>query len=278
MAYPLQSCVDMSEEEDGAERSAPSGKVVHEAIRQEGEDELRRPSTALAWSGLAAGLSMGFSFVGVGLLRAFLPEHAVWAPLVTSFGYTLGFLIVILGRQQLFTENTLTVILPLMLHRDRTTARNVIRLWTIVLAANVAGALAFAYVLARTQAVESAVFHALRDAAIDAQAPTFDVSLLRGVFAGWLIALVVWLLPFAETARIWVIVILTYIVGLSHLSHVIVGTVDASFLVFTGDRTWAEFFELAFLPSLAGNIIGGVALVAALNHAQVVAGTHAIDS
>jgi formate/nitrite transporter FocA (FNT family) len=261
----------MPKQDEAHERSSPGGHIVYEAIRQEGQEELERSSSALAWSGLAAGLSMGFSFLGVGLFRAFLPD-AQWTPMVASLGYSLGFLIVILGRQQLFTENTLTVILPLMQRRVRA-GRNVLRVWAIVLAANMIGALVFAFVLARTQTVEGHVFEALRAAARDAAPPSFAVSLLRGIFAGWLIALVVWLLPFAESARIWVIVILTYFVGLAHLSHVIVSTVDAGFLVFVGDSSWGEFFTISFVPALIGNIIGGVTLVAALNHAQTQSGT-----
>lgn len=59
---------------------------MHEAVRREGESELERTSSSLAWSGLAAGLSMGFSFLGVGLLQAYLPDEP-WTPLVSSFGY-----------------------------------------------------------------------------------------------------------------------------------------------------------------------------------------------
>src|SRR3954470_13238973 len=98
-----------SQEQEAQERSSPSGKVVYKAILKEGEDELERPSSALFWSGLAAGLSMGFSFLTEALLHAHLP-HANWSPMVSKFGYAMGFLIVILGRQQLFTENTLTPI------------------------------------------------------------------------------------------------------------------------------------------------------------------------
>jgi formate/nitrite transporter FocA (FNT family) len=259
-----------NEQAESEARQSPSGKIVYEAIRQEGSDELSRTSAALAWSALSAGLSMGFSFVGTGMLQAFLPQ-AGWAPLVSAFGYTLGFLVVILGRQQLFTENTLTVILPLLAGRAK--ARNVGRLWGVVLGANVVGALVFAYVLARTQAVDPQVYEALRQVAHDAAQPAFSVALLRGVIAGWLIALVVWLLPFAESARVWVIVIITYIVGLGHLSHVIAGSVDAAFLVFIGESDWTQFLTKMFVPALLGNIIGGVALVALLNHAQVTAGS-----
>src|SRR4051812_16698117 len=93
------------DERDAEERSAPSGRVVYKAILSEGEEELERSSSALWWSGLAAGLSMGFSVAGEALLRSRLPDEH-WRPLVAKFGYTFGFLIVILGRQQLFTENT----------------------------------------------------------------------------------------------------------------------------------------------------------------------------
>lgn len=101
------------EREDVDQIAAPRTLIVYEAVRKEGEAELSRPTSSLMWSGLAAGLSMGFSMVGDGLLRAGLPDEP-WRPLISSFGYSFGFLIVILGRQQLFTENTLTAILPLL--------------------------------------------------------------------------------------------------------------------------------------------------------------------
>ncbi|MBV9611646.1 MAG: formate/nitrite transporter family protein, partial [Acidobacteriaceae bacterium] len=87
--------------EEAEERTAVSVDVVHEAIRRDGEEELRRPVSALAWSGFAAGLSMGFSFVGQALFRAHLPDEP-WRPLLVNLGYPLGFLIVISARQQLF--------------------------------------------------------------------------------------------------------------------------------------------------------------------------------
>ncbi len=91
------------EEKDAGALSALRPHVVDEAIRREGDKELARPSSALAFSGLAAGLSMGFSLIAEGLLRAHLPD-VVWRPLIVKLGYALGFLVVILGRQQLFTE------------------------------------------------------------------------------------------------------------------------------------------------------------------------------
>ena len=258
----------MSEETEG--RTSPKTATVYHSIYEEGEEELSRKSAALAWSGLAAGLWMGFSFLGSGVLRGHLPE-AHWEPLVTALGYTLGFVLVIIGRQQLFTENTLTVMLPLFRHRDARMLANVARVWAIVLAANVVGAMLFAFVLARTELVDGEVFAALKALATDSTSHTFGVQLLRGVFAGWLIALVVWLLPYAENAHVLVIVLLTYAIGAAQFPHVIVGTVETSFLLFLGKSGWSEFLLGFFLPVLLGNILGGVMLVTALGHAQVAA-------
>jgi formate-nitrite transporter family protein len=257
------------DKEEAEEKSSPTAHVVYEAIRQEGRHELERKASSLAWSGLAAGMSMGFSFLVQALLRQHLPD-AAWAPLITNLGYAVGFLIVILGRQQLFTENTLTVILPLLLHKTKSDLFKVARLWTVVLAANLVGAFAFAWVAARTGAFEPEVRTTLDVIAGEGTAQSFGLNLLRGVFAGWLIALMVWLLPAAESARIWVIILVTYVVGLGHFPHIIAGAVEAFYAGMNGLRGWGALAGNYALPTLIGNTIGGVTLVAVLAHAQIV--------
>jgi len=219
---------------------------------------------------------MGFSLVGEGLLRAHLPE-ASWRPLVAKLGYSVGFILVILGRQQLFTENTLTPILPLLEKRDRRTLFNVLRLWLIVLFTNLLGGALFAWALAKTDVFEPSIREVFFTLAREAVSPTFGQLLWRGVFAGWLIAMTVWLLPFAESARLWVIILLTYLIGVGRLSHVIAGSIEAYTLAVSGQLSWGAALGGYTLPSLIGNIIGGVALVACVNHAQVVAGRDAED-
>ena len=262
------------EQNEAEERSAPTGAVVYEAIYREGESELARSSSALAWSGIAAGLSMAFSFVTSAVLQARLPDQP-WRPLLVALGYPVGFVIVILGRQQLFTENTLTVMLPLFRKRDGKTLVNVVRLWAVVLFSNVLGAFVMAAVLAKTDAVSNETFRGMRALAQLSLGTSFSITVLRGIFAGWLAALTVWLLPFAETARPWVIALITYVVGVAHFSHVIAGAVEAAFLVIVGDSSCSEFSIGFFVPALIGNVLGGVLLVAAINHAQVVSGKHA---
>jgi formate/nitrite transporter FocA (FNT family) len=259
------------QEQEAQDRTSVSAIVVHEAIRHDGEEELNRSSSALAWSGLAAGLSMGFSLVGEALLQAHLPDRP-WRPLLTNLGYSLGYLIVIIGRQQLFTENTLTAIIPLLARRNLATLVRVARLWAVVLIANLAGAHLFAWVAGNTPMFRPEVQAAMLSLGKQAAAVTFGAAILRGIFAGWLIAMVVWMLAAIDTGRIAVIVIITYVVGLAGLTHIIAGSVSVLFLVMVGAKGWGAAAWGYMLPTLIGNSIGGVSLTAALNHAQVVAG------
>ena len=255
-------------EGESSERSAPSADVVYGAILGEGEVELERSFSALFWSALAAGLSMGFSLVGVALLESALPDEP-WRPLVTSLGYSLGFIVVILGRQQLYTENTLTAVLPVLQRRELTSLVKMVRLWAIVLVANLIGAAIFAWVVANTNAFPEDVRATFATVGTRALPADFLTTLISGVFAGWLIALIVWMLPFAGDGRLAVIVILTYTVALAELAHVIAGSVDVLYLVWRGMYGFVDYLALFLLPALLGNTIGGVSLVALLNHGQV---------
>ena len=256
------------EREEVKQRANPRAIVVHEVIREEGQVELRRPIAALAWSGFAAGLSMSFSMVADGLLRAALPDEP-WRPLVSSFGYSLGFLIVILGRQQLFTESTLTAVLPVLYRRNGGTLAKMLRLWAIVFVANIAGTLLFAWVAAHGHVFKPPVQHEFVQLGRHAMENGFIVTVLKAMLAGWLIATLVWLLPAAGSAKLLIIVVITYIVGVASLPHIIAGSSEASFAVMAGAAGWGDYFLSFLVPTLIGNTIGGVLLVAVLNHAQV---------
>jgi formate/nitrite transporter FocA (FNT family) len=257
-------------QEQVEERVSPSAHVLHEAIRREADDELARSPSSLWWSGLAAGLSMGFSVVTQGLLRSHLPD-AAWRPLVTNFGYTIGFLIVVLGHQQLFTENTVTPIISVLARRDVRTLVRTLRLWLIVLVANLVGAAIFATVIAHTAIFHDDVRQNFAQIGREAAQGGAWTIFLRAIFAGWLIALMVWMLPGTRASEALIIIIMTYVVGLAGLAHVVVGSVEVLYTVANGDFSVAHYF--AYLaPTVAGNIVGGVLLVAALNHAQVASG------
>lgn len=260
--------VSQREEKYALQLSSPRAKIIYEAIRKEGEEELARATSSLGWSGLAAGLSMGFSFFMEGLLHSYLPPVA-WEELITKFGYSIGFLIVILGRQQLFTENTLTPVLHFLHCKTWENFRHVARLWGIVLLSNLVGAVLFAALLHYLQPFDDDVRKALVETSKKAYQSGFVNTMTGALFAGWLIALMVWLLPFAESARVGVIIIITYVVGLGGFAHIIAGTVSAVFALMCGNATPEAFFLHFFFPALIGNIVGGVAFVAAINHGQV---------
>jgi len=268
MAKKTEPTLSASERKDAQRRSAPGVAVVYEAIRQEAEAELRRPNHALFWSGLAAGLSMGFSFLAEALLRFGLPD-VPWQTLVSKLGYSVGFLIVILGRQQLFTENTLTPVLQVLQQKTHRTLANTARLWGVVLSANLLGTLAFAFTLSATSLVDTHQVAALEAIALHALDGDFWNTLLRAVFAGWLIALMVWLLPVAETGRVMVIIIITYLVGIAGFPHIIAGSTEMFYALLIGTTSPSVAIGEFFVPTLIGNTLGGVALVAAINYAQV---------
>ena len=260
-----------SERQEAEERTSVKAHVVHEAIRIDGNTELERSTSALATSGLAAGLSMGFSFIAEGLLRSHLPDQP-WRPLVSKLGYSFGFLIVIIGRQQLFTENTLTAVLPVLTKRTWLSLRRMLQLWAIVLTANLAGAHIVAWVLGNTQAFVPAVQHSFAEIARETSAVSPGDAVLRGIFAGWLIAMLVWMRAAIDAGQIPLIVLMTWLVAIGGFTHIIAGSIEVLFLVTTGALSWWHWFFLYMLPTLLGNTIGGVSLVAGLNHAQVFAG------
>jgi formate/nitrite transporter FocA (FNT family) len=248
------------------QRSSPSAKVVHEAIRLEGTEELQRPSQSLAWSGLAAGLTMGTSMLGQGLLQARLPD-APWRELIASFGYGAGFVFVTMGRQQLFTETTLTVMLPVLHGTHR--VRDIARYWSLVFVANIIGTLLFAAAAAVPHLFPGDAVGAFRDLGIKAAEPGFVTVLLKAIVAGWLIALMVWLMPIASSAKVLVIVAVTWLIAAGEFSHVIAGSVEAGFAAITGAIDWGDYLLGFLVPAFIGNSIGGIVFVALFNHAQV---------
>jgi formate/nitrite transporter FocA (FNT family) len=251
-------------------QSRPSAALIHETIRAEGEQELERSWWAIVLSGLAAGLSMSLSLIVQGEFHALVSDEAA-RRLFSPLGYTVGFLVVVLGRQQLFTENTLTPMLPLLHHRDVSTLLNVLRLWGLVLASNIAGTWAIAYVLAHVSIFEPRVVDAFVDLSKHTIGGTFADTFVRAVFAGWIIALMMWLLPAVKGSRAQIIVVMTYVVALGEFAHIVAGSVECAFLVQSSRASLTQYVSDFFLPTLLGNIVGGTTLVALLNYGQVAA-------
>ena len=243
--------------------------VIFEVIRREGEHELSRPVSALWWSGIAAGLAISTSVLSKGFLVAVLP-HADWTPAVSNLGYTVGFLIVILGRMQLFTENTITPILPLFLKPSFETLARIGRLWGTVFAANLVGCAAAAAVLTYVGILPGGRFEGILEVSRHYAEADALHHFLWGIPAGFLIAALVWLLPRMESAgEVLIIIIVTYVIGLGGMSHVVAGSTELFILVAHGELGVAEAVLGGILPAFAGNVVGGTGIFAALTYAQV---------
>ncbi|MGF6556948.1 formate/nitrite transporter FocA (FNT family) [Pseudomonas sp. S30_BP2TU TE3576] len=258
-----------AQEEHEVEKSQPPrAAVLHEIIRTQGDQELERSIAALWWSALAAGLTMGLSLMAMGLLNSRLPDGEGFK-VIASFGYCAGFLAVILARQQLFTENTLTAVLPVMTKPTLANFGRLLRLWTVVLIGNLCGTLLVAYVMLELPIFDSKTDVAFLDIGRKVMENHASQMFAKGIVSGWMIATMVWMIPSMESAKMWIIILITYLMALGDFTHIVVGSAEVSYLVFAGELPWKDFWLVFAGPTLAGNIIGGSFIFALISHAQI---------
>lgn len=242
--------------------------AIHEHIRQEGEKEMERDAMALLWSAIAAGLSMGASLVAKGIFHVEL-DGVPGGYLLENLGYTFGFIIVIMARQQLFTENTVTAVLPVMQNLTLGNVGLLMRLWGVVLLGNLIGtglaAWAFEYMPIFKEETQDAFIKIGLDVMKNSPTEMFA----NAIISGWLIATMVWMFPAAGAAKIVVIILMTWLIALSDTTHIVVGSVEILYLVFNGTLHWSDFIWPFALPTLAGNIFGGTFIFALMSHAQI---------
>lgn len=261
---------DMSEGEKQAvtQRRAGSARVVHEVIRLQGDEELGRPVQSLIFSGFAAGVAICASVLAEAFLRLRLPEQG-WTDLIVSLGYVVGFVIVILGNLQLFTESTVTAVLPIATHPTWRNLGRLVRLWMVVFLANMAGTFAVALLMA----AQIIITPEQLAAAVTVSQPLLEhgpaTVLLMGMPAGFLVASIAWILPNARGSEFWVVFLVTYVVSLGGFSHVVAGSAEAWLLMLVGKTTAGCAIGGFILPALVGNIIGGTGLFAVAAHGQV---------
>jgi formate/nitrite transporter FocA (FNT family) len=254
--------------EDVEDRSSPRTPVIYEIVCRLGEEEMARPVTSLWWSGVAAGLSISFSLFAQAVLQAHLPDTP-WRPLITSFGYAAGFVMVVLSRQQLFTENTITVVLPVMANFTRDNVQNLVRMWGVVFLANMAGTLFAALFCTFTPVLSPELRESMLAVSSHLQHLSWAEAMFRAIGAGFLVAAMVWLLPGAESNQLPVIVVMAYLISVGGFEHVVAGSIEAFMLALNGQiGVWPMLVDF-FAPVLIGNIIGGTALFALIAYAQV---------
>jgi formate-nitrite transporter family protein len=256
------------EVDDVEEMSMPRTPVIYEVVRRMGEEEMQRPATSLWWSGFAAGLSISFSLLAQAVLLTHLPDTE-WRPLIVALGYSVGFLMVVLGNQQLFTESTITAVLPFL---KETTGKNFARLcrvWAIVLAANLIGVLFAALFITFTPVVSPELYQGMLVVSRHLNDLDWPHMFLAGVSSGFLIAAMVWMIPTAESAKFAVITLMTALIAAGGFTHIVTGSMDAFMLVLAGEWPWWQMLGQFSAPVLLGNISGGTALFAVISYAQV---------
>jgi formate/nitrite transporter FocA (FNT family) len=260
--------ITTEEQEDIEERSSPRAPVIYEIVRKHGEEEMTRPTVSLWWSGVAAGLSISFSLLAQALLQMHLPNEP-WRPLVSCLGYSVGFLMVVLARQQLFTENTITVVLPVMAEPTRRNFANLVRMWSVVLLANMVGGVFAAGFCTYTPVIGPELRDAMLSISRIMMENTWPQMFFKGISAGFLIAAMVWLLPSADGAQFHVILLMTYLIALGEFTHIVAGSVEAFMLIASGEQTPWSVVSGFTVPVLLGNIVGGTALFALISYAQI---------
>jgi formate/nitrite transporter FocA (FNT family) len=260
--------LSQAEEREVEERSPPRARVVHAAVIKQGEDELERPLRSLFWSGIAAGVAIMASLYAQGGLHHKLPD-APWREAVVDLGYTLGFLLVILGRMQLFTEHTSVAVLPLFKAPSLDKLGQVARLWSVVFAGNVIGVAAAAAITTFAKLQSPEMLDSMVTVSSKLLEKDWHQVLLQGIPAGFLISSIAWIRSAADDNSFWIVLALTYAIAIGGFTHVVAGSAEAFLLLANGKASLLWVLTGFLIPALVGNIIGGTGLFAMLAHAQV---------
>lgn len=235
-------------------------------VEESAHEEIRRPAHALAWSGLAGGITMGLTGLAVAATQSAHPGGR--DGIVPYLFYPLGFIAVIIGRAQLFTENTLYPVALVLSERKH--VLETLRLWTVVFFSNLVGAGCFALLAVKTGALKPEIARDLVMLGQEAVQGSGASLFWSGVVGGWMIALVAWMVSASQwtIGQIVVVWLLTFVVGVGHFAHCIASSGEILSAVFAGQAGFLSY--LAWLmPTTAGNIVGGIFIVTLLNFGQV---------
>ena len=257
---------------EGTQRNLerPTADEIYEQVSRNARHELDRPAIALAISGLAGGITMGLTALSVSIISATLPPSAI-SSFIALLAYPIGFIAVIVGRAQLFTENTLYPVA--LMFAERRHFLTTLRLWSIVLPCNLAGAFLFAVLAVRTGALRPEYVAAMGRLGQQAASPSGAHVFWSAVIGGWIIALVAWLVSGSHsiTGSVMLIWLLAFLVGLGHFAHCIASSGEILAAVLQNQVSVARYFWW-LLPAVLGNITGGVVIVTLLEYGQVKGG------
>ncbi len=248
----------------------PSAEEIYQQVARNAREELKRRSVSLAVSGFTGGTFMGLSALGVGIVLATLGSGP-GAFLVSRMLYPLGFIVVMIGRSQLFTENTLYPVALILAEKKE--IWNTARLWAIVLPTNLLGALAFAALISMTHAVPPQIVQAIAKLGTESVQHPLAMVFWSGVMGGWIIATAAWMVSGSHsvTGSVALIWVLTFVVGAGNFAHCIASSAEIMTSVLTHQIPWTAYARWLG-PAVGGNVCGGVLMVTLLEYGQAIYG------
>jgi formate/nitrite transporter FocA (FNT family) len=248
------------------ELERPTAIQIYAQVAKNARQELRRPARSLAISGLAGGITMGLTGLATAIARAELGTSG-FGHFITTLLYPIGFIAVILGRAQLFTENTLYPVALVLSERRHYLAT--LRLWIIVLVCNCLVTLAFAALAVRTDALQPKYVDSLSALGLEIANHSLSAIFWSAIIGGWIIALVAWLVSASHSisGSMLLIWLLAFVVGLGHFAHCVASSGEVLSAVLHHQLPAVMYFRWLW-PAVLGNIIGGVGLVTLLEYGQ----------
>lgn len=237
-----------------------------------GSKRLERPLIGDAITAFAGGMSVSFGAIAMVVAAAAVGggiEVPSTALLVGALVFPVGFIILLVGKTELFTENFLLPVAAVI--KGRGDLRQLGSLWAVTLACNLAGSLVFAFLISREQVLSRGPADemiALATHSIEYSLPT---AFIKALFAGWLMTTLTWLLVAAvgfgpRIAMIWVIGTL---IVLGQFNHVIISAAEIFMAMFLGANiSVGDWLTRNFLPALTGNLFGGLVFETLLQYVQ----------
>ncbi len=250
-------------------------KEVNQILEEQLEaslHEFNRSNQGLFISAFGAGLEIGFSVLLMGTIFT-LFGHSVnpeALKMYLALSYPIGFIFVIIGRSELFTEHTALALLPVL--NKSVKPKDLLILWGLVYLGNILGGFVFSFLLITIGPsvgfIEPEAFYHL---AHELSNYEWHVILASALLAGWMMGLLGWLLTSSQEtiSRILIIILVTTIIGVAGLHHCIVGSIEVFAGLLTSDQIYLTDYLKFQIWATVGNAIGGGVFVAILKFSHV---------
>lgn len=269
--FNTQLNMSKSPQINSEEKPKEAFEIMSEQI-EAGLKEHKRSDLGLFLSSLSAGLEVGFSILVIGIIYTLFKDESSFGQLTLMMAlvYPIGYIFVIIGRSELFTEHTTLATLPVL--NGETTLRSLAKLWIIIYVGNLIGGYIFGSISlffnSEMHLIGKDFFYFVSEKMLKY---SVSATLISAIMAGWLMGMLSWLLSAAQDtfSRIVMIFLVTFIISIAGLHHCIVGSIEVfmAFFAEANQISWFEFLKFQALATL-GNIIGGVFLVAVVKFAH----------